>query len=86
MQYLEVLQEMLTEVYAPDEGSIEEGVSQFEKLERTEANLKGMWNMSQEVVIIYYFDKHQLLTVYLGGIQDYRRRGFEKEIAKGSSL
>jgi len=41
VQYLEVLQELLTEVYAPDEGSITE-VSQLEKLERTETLLKGM--------------------------------------------
>ena len=42
VQYLEVLQELLTEVYAPDEGSNTEDVSQLEKLERTETLLKGV--------------------------------------------
>jgi len=42
VQYLEVLQELLTEVYAPNEGSITEEVSQLEKLERTETLLKGV--------------------------------------------
>ena len=42
VQYLEVLQDLLTEVYAPDEGSITEEVSQLEKLERTETLLKGV--------------------------------------------
>lgn len=42
VQYLEVLQELLTEVYAPDEGCIAEEVSQLEKLERTETLLKGV--------------------------------------------
>ena len=42
VQYIEVLQELLTEVYAPDEGSNTEEVSQLEKLERTETLLKGV--------------------------------------------
>ena len=42
VQYLEVPQELLTEVYAPDEGSITEEASQLEKLERTETLLKGV--------------------------------------------
>ena len=51
VQYLEVLQELLTEVYAPDEGSNADEVSQLEKLERTETLLKGVW-MSQEVLLV----------------------------------
>ena len=42
VQYLEVLQELFTEVYATVEGSITEEVSQLEKLERTETLLKGV--------------------------------------------
>jgi len=42
VRYLEVLLEPLTEVYAPDEGSIAEEVSQLEKVERTETRLKGV--------------------------------------------
>lgn len=42
VQYLEVLQELLTEVYAPDEGCSTEEVSQLEKLEKTESLLKGV--------------------------------------------
>ena len=66
VRYLEVLLEPLTEVYAPDEGSIAEEVSQLEKVERTETRLKGVW-MSQEVLIIYYFD-NQLLTCSVSGV------------------
>jgi len=42
VQYLDVLQELVTEVYAPDEGSIAEELSKLEKLERTETLLKGV--------------------------------------------
>ena len=43
VQYLEVLQELLTEVYAPDDMyPLNEEVSQLEKLERTETLLKGV--------------------------------------------
>ena len=43
VQYLEVLQELLTEVYTPDDMyPLNEEVSQLEKLERTETLLKGV--------------------------------------------
>ena len=42
VQYLEILQDLLTEVHAPeDQYPLNEEVSQLEKLERTEKILKG---------------------------------------------
>lgn len=41
VQYLEVLQDLLTEIHAPDDMWPLEDVSQLEKLERTDKVLKG---------------------------------------------
>ena len=66
VQYLEVLQELHTEVYAPDERIIAEKVSQLEKLERTETLLKGVWKECYNKV--YLFFDNQLLTCGVSGV------------------
>ena len=85
VQYLEVLQELLTKVYAPDEESNTEEVpvSQLEKLERTETLLKGV-SMSQEVLLVLLFRQTSIFKLLFIGDGYSILEEFEKGTITGT--